>query len=1250
MPAFIANGPDIPEGLLQAHEEGRVVFFCGAGISYPAGLPGFSRLVKTIYSELGISPSAVQQAAIKAGQYDTAIGLLEADIVGGREAVRSVMSQILTSGVSGGKATATHDALLTLARNRDGCTRLITTNFDRIFEKVIESVGLNIDRFKAPLLPVPKNRWDGLVYLHGLLPLAPRVGEFDRLVLSSGDFGLAYLIERWAARFVSELFRNYTVCFVGYSINDPVLRYMMDALAADRLLGESPPEMFAFGSYSKGKQKQAAENWQAKNVTPILYREHKKHSYLHKTLREWADTYRDGVRGKEMIIAQHASTPPLAPSRSDFAVGRVLWALTDGLAAKHFADLNPVPPLKWLKPLSEDQFKYQDLSSFGVAANNREDKELSFSMLYRPTPYTRSPRMCIVDMGEQGNDWDDVMFQLARWLTRHLNDPKLILWLSRQGGQLHEQFAWLVRDRIEELDKLKSGGNQEELDKICRYAPEAIPGQLMRILWRLLLAGRVKSLTHRLDIYDWLRRIKQNGVTSSLRMELREILTPCVIFRAPFHWGEDAIEPPEPERIKDLVDWELALSSDHVHSALRDRENKPHWQAVLPDMLQDFTVLLRDALNLKRELGSANDKSDLSYSDKPSISEYPQNQDYRDWTVLIDLTRDAWLAMYKTRPVQARIAAEGWWQVPYPLFKRLAFFAAANSDLFSTREALDWLLSDEQWWLWSVETQREMFRLLVSLGPKLKTDELEELEDAILKGPPRDIFSVDIKEDRLDRILDREMWLRFAKLKQTGVVLSHTANTKLDELSQRYKKWNLASDERDEFFIWMGEVDECRTFVTSPRNHNELMEWLKQPGDPFYKDDWQQRCHDDFSGASSALRELSEHGEWPAKRWREALQVWAEESFLKNSWKEIPAVLLTAPDNVVDKLAHSLSWWLKAEAKVFEGQKAVFFSLNRRLLGLEYEEEVDDDPASCAINHPIGHATQALLDWWYCQDLKNKQGWIEEIKPIFTEICDTRIEKFRRGRMLLASHVMSLFRVDEEWAALHLLPLFDWQSSEVEASAAWEGFLWSPRLYRPLLSAIKRYFLDTASYYDQPGKHMGQFPALLTFAALDPGDTFSTEELKKATSNLPVEGLKSAAHALTRALDGAGKQRGEYWRNRVLPYLKKIWPKSREVMTPTISSYLAQLCIGAHEAFPEAVAELYYWLQPVKHPDYLVHLLNEANLCEKFPSDAQKFLDAVIGETAQWVPRELKQCLDDISNTDDSLANDVRFIRLLKFC
>ncbi|MEN8131299.1 MAG: anti-phage defense-associated sirtuin Dsr1 [Pseudomonadota bacterium] len=1253
MPAFVANGPDIPERLLQAHEEGRVVFFCGAGISYPARLPGFGGLVKSLYSELGVVPSPVQQAAIKSGQYDTAIGLLEANIVGGRETVRGALVRILTPDLTAPKATTTHDALLTLARNRDGRMRLITTNFDRLFEEVFSNKALTGERFKAPLLPVPKNRWDGLVYLHGLVPTAPTAGELDRLVVSSGDFGLAYLTERWAARFVSELFRNYTVCFVGYSINDPVLRYMMDALAADRLLGEAPPEMYAFGSYSKEKEAKVADEWHAKNVTPILYREHMRHAYLHRTLHMWADTYRDGVRGKGMIITQHANTPPLASSRSDFAVGRVLWALTDGLVAKHFADMKPAPPLEWLEPLAERQFAHEDLARFGVIPNAKVDHKLSFSVIHRPAPYTQAYWMSIADMGGRGSNWDEVMFQLARWLTRHLNDPKLILWLAKHGGQLHEQFARLVRGRIEYLDKLESDGEHGELDEIRLYAPKAIPGPFMRTLWRLLLSGRLKSRVHDFDLYDWLQRFKQDGLTPTLRIELREILTPRITIREPFIWGEETGESGMPEHIRELVDWELVLSCEYVHSTLRGEGEIPGWHDALPGLLQDFTILLRDALDLKRELGGADDKSDLSYSDQPSISEHPQNKDYRDWTVLIDLARDAWLAMSQDHPSQARLVVEAWWQVPYPLFKRMVFFAVANSNLISPRVALDWLLVDGHWWLWSVETEREMFRLLVALAPKLDKQGLVELERAILAGPPRDMFKDDLESERWQRIEDREMWLRLAEIESTNAPLGHESKVKLSKLGQQYPDWKLAPDERDEFPVWMGGGDEWREFVTAPGDPQDLMEWLKQPSENFWHDDdWRQRCRDDFPVASAALRGLSEQGEWPTKRWREALQAWAEDDLLEESWHNIPAVLSIAPDNVVAELAHSLSWWLKAEAKVFEGQEDSFFSLNRCLLDLDYEDDVDadDDPVFRAINHPIGHSAQALLDWWYRQDLKDAEGLKNEVKPIFTELCDTQIKKFRHGRVLLAAHAITLFRVDEGWAVINLLPLFDWQRSEVEAGATWEGFLWSPRLYRPLLVAFKLYFLETAKHYAQLGKHADQFAAFLTFAALDPGDTFTTKELASATSNLPVAGLQSAAQALTRALEGAAGQHGEYWHNRVLPYLKKVWPKSREVMTPAISAHLGRLCVAAREAFPEAVAVLQYWLQPVEHPDYLVRLLNNANLCEQFPSDTLEFLDAVISGDVQYLPRELKQCLDDIVNSDEALVNDPRFTRLIELC
>lgn len=1251
MPAFVTDGPDIPESLLQAHEEGRVVFFCGAGISYPAGLPDFQGLVDQIYVKLGTTRNDIENQAYNNKQYDATLDQLERRIVGQRLAVRTVLADVLKPNWRKKNATKTHRALLQLATDRKGKVRLATTNFDRIFHQVVKKHKLSIPGFAAPLLPIPKlSRWHGVVYLHGLLPDTVDETELNRLVLTSGDFGLAYLTERWAARFVSELFQNYTVCFVGYGINDPVLRYMMDALAADEMLGESRPEAYAFASFCNGGKEQMRIEWEAKGVTPLLYEVStgtKDHSALHSTLKEWADIYRDGVQGKEMIITQHASTPPLAPFRSDFAVGRVLWALTDELVAKHFADLNPVPPLEWLEPLSEDQFEHQDLLRFGVTANSKDDKKLRFSTIRRPAPYTHSPWMCLIDISARGNKLDKVMYQLARWLTRHLGDPTLVLWLTKYGGQLHEQFAWLIRNEIEKFEQLDAEGNQGEIDRILADAPKAIPGPLMRTLWRFFLAGRVKAHARRIDLYDWSRRIKKDGVTPSLRMELREILTPCITLRAPYQRSESTSEP---KHIRELVNWELELSSDHVHSALRERENKSEWQEALPDLLQDFTVLLRDALDLARELGGADEKNDTSYIQQPSISDHPQNRDSHDWTALIELARDAWLATVQTDHACAHHAAEGWWLVPYPVFKRLAFFAAAQDGVIPQRQALDWLLSENGWWLWSTETQREALRLLVALAPKLSNSEIAELEQAILKGLPREMFREDIEEEEWTRLVDREMWLRLVKIQAAGGVLSQVVKTKLDELTQQYSSWKLAEDERDEFPYWLGEGDEWREFSYTPRRRRELAEWLKDHDTPDHwkEDDWRKRCGDDFPTTACALCALAKEGVWPGNRWGEALQAWSEDKLIKRSWRYMGPVLINAPDELVQALGHGISSWLQAIAKTFEGSEELFLLLCKRILEVDYQDGVDiEDPVTQAINHPVGQVSEALLRWWYRRSLEDDQGLPEVLKPIFTELCNTQIGKFRHGRVLLAARVIALYRVDHDWATEYLLPLFDWQRSTIEARSAWESFLWSPRLYRPLLAAIKEPMLETAAHYNELGNHAEQYADFLTFAALDPGDTFTPKELADATQRLPERGLRSSAQALVRALEGARDQRDEYWYNRVLPYLNNIWPKSRDLITSAISESFARLCLAAGGLFPEALQKLRHWLQPVQYSDYLVHILHEAKLCEQFPEDALAFLYAVVGDEAQGYPRELQQCLDEIEQADKQLTEDTRFVALV---
>jgi hypothetical protein len=305
-----------------------------------------------------------------------------------------------------------------------------------------------------------------------------------------------------------------------------------------------------------------------------------------------------------------------------------------------------------------------------------------------------------------------------------------------------------------------------------------------------------------------------------------------------------------------------------------------------------------------------------------------------------------------------------------------------------------------------------------------------------------------------------------------------------------------------------------------------------------------------------------------------------------------------------------------------------------------------NDPVTRAINHPVGHVTDALLHWWYRQSLEDDQGLSTEIRAVFTELCDTQIAKFQHGRILLAAHVVVLFRVDRDWATQYLLPLFDWQRSATDALLAWQGFLWSPRLYRPLMEVLKPAFLETATHYETLGAFNGQYAAFLTFAALDPSDTFTKVELANATRVLPADGLHEAARALVRALESAGDQSADYWKNRVKVYLHFIWPKTRDKISPAIVEDFGRLCVAARDAFPDALELLGPWLEPLEHPDFLVHQLDRAQLCSKFPGRSLEFLYLVMGEQARWIPNNLKDCLKAISSNEPELKEDPRYKRL----
>ncbi|MCE7520425.1 SIR2 family protein [Halomonas titanicae] len=1269
---FITNGPDIPDELLQAHEEGRVVFFCGAGISYPAGLPGFKGLVEKIYRLNGTIFSDIEKEAFERGQFDATLDLLERRLPGQRLAVRRKLVQALKPKTRRKGATDTQAALLRLARGREGALRLVTTNFDRIFHLAAKRTNQTFETYAAPMLPIPKNsRWNGLVYLHGLLPQKVDDNALNRLVVTSGDFGLAYLIERWAARFVSELFRNYVVCFVGYSINDPVLRYMMDALAADRMLGEVTPHAWALGDCEPGQELRKTVEWEAKGVTPILYSvlagSHD-HSALNQTLVAWADTYRDGVQGKEAIVVKHALARPQGSTRQDDFVGRMLWALSDksGLPAKRFADFNPVPSLEWLlESFGHERFGHEDLARFGVRPREEVDTKLRFSLIRRPAPYGRASPMLLASEGVAGCQWDDVMFHLARWLVRHLGDPRLIIWNAERGGHLHDRWAWLIENELERFASLERDGKTSELDEIRLHAPKAIPDSLMRILWRLLLGGRVKSPWADSDLYRWKSRLKREGLTTTLRLELRDLLAPKVVLKKPFHWDDDdSNNADEPTQIKQLVDWELVLAADHVNSTLRDLADK-HWISALPLLQEDFQQLLRDALDLLNELGEADGSNDRSHWDLPSITPHWQNRGFRDWVSLIELLRDAWLEVRVNDSLRATRIAETWFELPYPTFKRLALFAASQDGCIPSEQWVDWLVTEGAWWLWSRDTGREVFRLLVLQGCHLAGATQERLEAAILAGPPRDMYRDDLEVDRWQDLVARSVWLHLAKLNISVSSLGAPAAARLAEISKTYPEWQLATNERDEFSHWMSGTGDpgfegSLEVAIAPRKRRELVTWLTKPVPErrfFYEDTWRDVCRKHLLNSLCALSDLAVRGEWPIERWRVALQAWSDKGIVKRSWRYAAPVVKTMPDAVLQDIDHAVTWWIEAASKSINRHEGILMELCSRVLALSLEsgpgsritnKDVETyDPVGSAINHPVGHITQALINLWFKQNPNDNDLLPVDLKPMFTRLCDLQVISFRHGRVLLGSRLIAFFRVDRPWTEKYLLPLFDW-SNLVEAKAVWEGFLWSPRLYQPLLMAFKPHFLESANHYADLGEHRQQYAAFLIYVALGPTEGYTVDELRSAIGVLPQDGLEESAQALYQALEGAADQREDYWKNRAQPFWQQIWPKSRDLATPRIAESLTRLAIAARGEFPAALAAVQDWLQPIEHPHYVIHLLDESGLCRRFPAEALMLLNAVISDQ-QWAPKELGHCLDEIEEGRPHLAQDIQYLRLQEY-
>jgi hypothetical protein len=212
-------------------------------------------------------------------------------------------------------------------------------------------------------MPQPKTtRCTGVLHLHGRLadpwPELADANCFETdLVLTSAEFGDAYLRLGWASRYVYDLVRAYTVVLVGYQADDPPMRYLLEALEADRERYPDLQKVYAFAPCGLGKEELERALWLAKAVEPILYTANNgDHSLLYDSLGEWRHYADDPTawRRKQLRVV-FGESPGSLPNST---LQKCVALLSHGDASQLLGELSP--KAEWLPLLVENRVFHRE--------------------------------------------------------------------------------------------------------------------------------------------------------------------------------------------------------------------------------------------------------------------------------------------------------------------------------------------------------------------------------------------------------------------------------------------------------------------------------------------------------------------------------------------------------------------------------------------------------------------------------------------------------------------------------------------------------------------------------------------------------------------------------------------------------------------------------------------------------------------------------------------------------------------------
>ena len=1269
---FFENGPSIPDELLVARDEGRVVFFCGAGVSRArAGLSDFFDLADKVIQGLGVpedSPALnilneAKELSTRTGvdgliSADRIFGLLERDFY-----PRDIETEVAkTLQPSTDVDLSAHRILLDLATTQEGKVRLVTTNFDRLFDECKSESKI----WQPPRLPDPAQHddLDGIIHLHGRVNKDYNGSEGEGFILSSSEFGRAYLSDGWATKFFKEIIDRYIVVFVGYSADDPPVHYLLEAL------NKKEGQLKGVYAFQSGKSDTAAEKWRHKGVEAIAYTDGD-HAALWATLEAWALRAKGVDEWYQSVINLAQKGPEKLPS---YVRGQVAHVVSSLEGVRKFISSNTKPPAEWLcvfdpyrryaKPGYSDRSLSQEarINPFDLYGLDSDTKPVKIDpddhYTNRDVPVgawsafvaSRLDLQNLKDdsfsciMGDGAINMPSLPFrlnQLGAWVANVCDQTTTVWWAANQTG-LHPSIQRQIKWQLE--------NPQKEISTVIRQA------------WLYLFESWAnKPDENNEDLYRLKALIDKDGWSSSIVRKYAAINRPYFKVEKSFLSGPRAKDNIAGLQISDLIslDVEYPEFSDDL----------PIPDVWLSAVVCESRKNLESALQLENEIGGygLNNISPIIPDDDPDNDRYGRTHGLSRHVILFTsyftkLTKlDASLA-------QRELAT--WPTDDDNIFCRLRIWACGQPEIVTAKTFGQIFkdLSDEAFW--DSYSQRDLLLVLAKRWKGLHAYTRKAIERRLLKGVGK-YDSEDenkYKEYKAWSSLNRIVWLAnngcdftFDLDKVTKKLQSIAPEWKLQHADKAAESMEgrsgIVRTNTEYSSLLLGSLDSILSKANKLRGKTE--NFLRE-NDPF-----KGLSNDLPVRAFSALIFEAKRHEYPDWAWRSFLYADSRKNDKQKFTALIAERISQFPDGAINSFIHPVSDWImdrskelslsfpesfdKIISKLIHELKLQSSAANSSIMSRNNES----DWSSEALNAPVGKIAQAILQDKRTETFKVKKdfskNWLSHVEGLLSLDGD-----FRRHAIVTFSRALNWFYfIDNQWTIINLLSILE-DGSKSDKVAFWDGFLSSgdpPNI--KLYLKIKDHLLAIAKNNGLAKKRNRE--ALARVILVGWGSTIestnnrfiSNSEMRETLLRVDDDFRSRILWLLKRWSKPDNNDKGESWADKLQEFLQDVWPRQISVKSQDASAGLFELvCSNMEDS--ELLEITLPLLTTIGRNKLHIPYFRSSNdsVAELYPSQFLTLLDKVLPDDVEDWPYNIEDTLKRMSDADSNLKIDERFLKL----